>query len=387
MGNAAESRSNVDYQAFRTHFCLVSEQAAANFLPIILYRPDHVVLFVSKAMKEAADQLEDAVHTASPSTKIHRVPIEKVDDDSEVRSQVFELAFEFESSNPIVNVTGGTKLMAFGALTGAYDAGLPAFYLNVQNNVITILRGGKENRREFVAPIAVKLNLKTYLAAYGYEAGAGELPSLSYKEEQLAENLISKQSQRSVLSTLNWLAAEAQERRVLQIDPKEAKLSPDQDEALKTLCESFCDAGHLTFKGRLLSFPSEADRFFVAGGWLERYVCGQLAAMNLRPQANLVVKNKVKNEIDVAFMHEGGFCIVECKTSRLDDLEEAKAVVYKLETLKKFGGLKTTLILVSYRKLHDEAKRRADSVGIKVIHGEGLRSLKNQLRNAIAGER
>lgn len=36
--------------------------------------------------------------------------------------------------------------------------------------------------------------------------------------------------------------------------------------------------------------------------------------MNLRPQANLVVKNKVKNEIDVAFMHEGGFCIVECKT-------------------------------------------------------------------------
>lgn len=89
MGNAAESRSNVDFQAFRTHFCLVSEQAAANFLPIILYRPDHVVLFVSKAMKEAADQLEDAVHTASPSTKIHRVPIEKVDDDSEVRSQVF----------------------------------------------------------------------------------------------------------------------------------------------------------------------------------------------------------------------------------------------------------------------------------------------------------
>ena len=266
--------------------------------------------------------------------------------------------------------------MAFGALTGAYDAGLPAFYLNVQNNVISILRGGKENRREFVAPIAVKLNLKTYLAAYGYEAGAVELPSLSYKEEQLAESLISKQSQRSVLSTLNWLAAEAQERRVLQIDPKEAKLSPDQDEALKTLCESFCDAGHLTFKGRLLSFPSEADRFFVAGGWLERYVCGQLAAMNLRPQANLVVKNKVKNEIDVAFMHEGGFCIVECKTSRLDDLEEAKAVVYKLETLKKFGGLKTTLILVSYHKLHDEAKKRADSVGIKVIHGEGLRSLK-----------
>ena len=115
MGNAAESRSNVDFQAFRTHFCLVSEQAAANFWPIILYRPDHVVLFVSKAMKEAADQLEYAVRTASPSTKIRRVSIEKVDDDNEVRSLVFELAFEFESSNPIVNVTGGTKLMAFGA--------------------------------------------------------------------------------------------------------------------------------------------------------------------------------------------------------------------------------------------------------------------------------
>ena len=51
-------------------------------------------------MKEAADQLEYAVRTASPSTKIRRVSIEKVDDDNEVRSLVFELAFEFESFQP-----------------------------------------------------------------------------------------------------------------------------------------------------------------------------------------------------------------------------------------------------------------------------------------------
>lgn len=221
MGNAAESRSNVDFQAFRTHFCLVSEQAAANFLPITLYRPDHVVLFVSKAMKDAADQLEYAVHTASPSTKIRRVSIEKVDDDNEVRSKVFDLAFEFESSNPIVNVTGGTKLMAFGAgLREPMTQVFRPFTLTCRTMLISILRGGKENRREFVAPIAVKLNLKTYLAAYGYEAGAGELPSLSYKEEQLAESLILQTESAQRLSTLNWLAAEAQERRVLQIDPK-----------------------------------------------------------------------------------------------------------------------------------------------------------------------
>lgn len=381
MPESAQQNRNVDFGAYRTHLCLVSDQAAANFLPIVLHRPENVVLFVSEKMKEAADMLEQAVRTASPATKVHRCGVENPNDDEEVSDKVYEQLDAFAATNPIVNVTGGTKLMAFGALTAAYGAGFPAFYLNQEDNRISILRSGSGRHREVVPPIEVRLNLKTYLAAYGYEAGSGALPSLTYDEEQFIGELIKSSTLHEVVPALNALAVDAKDKPGLTIEI--SGIGAGREEAFKTLCDYFRSSGHLQIRGKTLKFPTEADRFFVAGGWLERYVCGLLTRMNFRPQANLVVRNQVKNEIDVALMHDGRFCIVECKTGRLDKIEEANKVIYKLETLKKLGGLNTRLILVTYQALQPESLARARKSGIRVIAVRSPAQLPSELRNAI----
>ena len=58
----------------------------------------------------------------------------------------------------------------------------------------------------------------------------------------------------------------------------------------------------------------------------------------MKPEGNITVIGDAKNEIDVAFFHEGSLCIVECKTGNLSASEDANQVIYKLESLKKLGG-------------------------------------------------
>lgn len=63
--------------------------------------------------------------------------------------------------------------------------------------------------------------------------------------------------------------------------------------------------------------------------------------------------------------------------------ETAEKIVYKLETLKKIGGLKTQLILISYQDVEKNAKRRAEQGGIAVIDGKKIENLKSYLRQVI----
>ena len=92
-------------------------------------------------------------------------------------------------------------------------------------------------------------------------------------------------------------------------------MSGDLKAKFDTLCDEFSKINRLEVVGRKIKFASEEDRFFVAGGWLERLVFNELSAMRLSPVGNLTIMGDVKNEIDAAFVYDGGLHIVECKLS------------------------------------------------------------------------
>ena len=85
----------------------------------------------------------------------------------------------------------------------------------------------------------------------------------------------------------------------------------------------------------------------------------------------------------------GHFCLrnrlffVECKTKRLVGDNLAAAAIYKLDALRKAGGLRIRGILVSFRRVRDGDKRRAEEANIKVIDQAGLPRLKELLAAAI----
>jgi len=67
-----------------------------------------------------------------------------------------------------------------------------------------------------------------------------------------------------------------------------------------------------------------------------------------------------KNEIDVAILYRNVLYVLECKTVNYNkQRDKARDALYKLETLKKRGGLRTQMAFISYRSLPQSVIDRA----------------------------
>jgi len=77
--------------------------------------------------------------------------------------------------------------------------------------------------------------------------------------------------------------------------------------------------------------------------------------------------------------------IIECKTQLMDKNGGIKAddILYKLETLKDYGGLMTKKCLISYFEVPEQVKNRASFLNIEIIQGKDLQRLKSKIQEWI----
>lgn len=94
-----------------------------------------------------------------------------------------------------------------------------------------------------------------------------------------------------------------------------------------------------------------------------------------------------RNEIDAAFLYRNRLHLIECKTANLaspgrgGDSKGADAV-YKLENLRKMGGIAAKGMLIDYRgSLSDADRKRAQESGIAVVGGNQVRNLAEKIRD------
>ena len=384
----------VQLNQYQTHFCLVSDQPAANFLPIIYYKPKAVVLVVSPEKRNQAVVLTAALEKSRPGIQIERIDIDSAYD---VNSTLMEIwkgldRYKEEGFKPIVNLTGGTKPMSIAALQAASAANCTAFYLDADKNVITIFQAGALDGEIRIPAIEFKPNLEHYLETYGYASNFRDKAQkkFSAKELELVRELATKREIRDAIPFMNKFVSEAEGTNITSGLGK-AMQEPGNlkyRSGIEVWIREFEKAGYVRWKGEELSFPDEESRFFAAGGWLEEFVAYQIRELGIDPWVNLEIRKNakaenVKNEIDVAFLKNGHLYIVECKTSKMADKRVANETVYKLETLGKVGGLSTKLILVSYQKVNPDARRRARSSGITVFNDNQIPNLKSWLEGVI----
>lgn len=401
LPNAEITDSSDFLKQFRVHLCLVSNQAAPNFLPIVFCKPARVVLFVSAEMQDTGKHLQEALHRAVPQTKIEIVEIADAWDLEACSTLFFEKIVSLDGERALFNVTGGTKIMSFAALTTAFDTDVPAIYLNEKNNTIHLLSTPHKEEQQRMPSIVVKTSLRNYLAAYGYAVReSASAPTLSLDVAETLDYLLRQPSMREVVSKLNRIAVDAEEKsfnkktrqqekgtpKPIHMEDVRKALSDKNREAFDVLCTYFEKMGRLRVQGSQCVFPTEADRFFVAGGWLENYVVSKLAQLGLKPEGNIVVERGARNEIDAAFMYDECLYIVECKTCFYPTADDANKVLYKLESLAKLGGLKTKLVLVSYQPLPDASRKRAKDQGITVFCAEQLKDLVGCFKGLISGK-
>ncbi|HBZ57760.1 MAG TPA: hypothetical protein DEO49_01225 [Sutterella sp.] len=392
-----------DLFQYGVHLCLISGQAAANFLPLVCYRPKKAIFLVSDEMTSQAKELKDALSGAVPSMKISEVAIGDGWDGERVYGAVYEALVELEEEAPIVNVTGGTKIMAFAAITAAGDAGMPAFYLRTgdrnhqgSSSTITIFPSGDMRKGKKHALAQYKLKIADYLAAYGYRIGKTKPDkALPKSRRELTEYLVGangfvKQAVPRLNERADFALDNAKRNKLQKLI---APLAPARDvckslpieNALDELCAVCRDSGLLKIENDSLVFASEDARKYVAGGWLEEYVYDTLKRMGLDPVMDLKVERKGEREIDVAFMHKEKLYVIECKSGALNrKTKESHNIVYRLETLRKLGGIESKLVLVSYQKVNVEIRSNSEDENIHIIEDGSLNNLEEHLAKLIA---
>jgi len=171
------------------------------------------------------------------------------------------------------------------------------------------------------------------------------------------------------LSTLNWLAAQAEQNQLT------ATLTKSPNPALTDLMGLFADHQLLSRQNNCIVFRDEASRFFVNGGWLEQHVYG--ICLNLKKQYGIqdigrsieversYCNTSVKNEIDVAFLKDNRLYLIECKTKVFSNRHpvhsEGAQALYKLDSLKDLlGGLQARAMLVSFTNGKFQSSCRLD---------------------------
>lgn len=387
-------------QKYDVHFCLVSAQAAPNFFPIFdkQFKPQEVVLFISNKMKSKAEHLEKLF--LSKNIKVKKVDLNDVFDFSNMENEFIEQLEQYEDRNIALNVTGGTKLMAMAAQNAFVLAGKPIFYIDTDENRIVFITKDEQKNTIPDQTMDIKISVNEYLAGYGATVLNSSDPRGNRQWMDIARDFISNMDKYAkLIPSLNRHASIAEGQKFLSQYTKNNPRTQELDDLFTEL-----DYKRLVdYDGKNINFRNKQANNFLSGGWLEDYTYLELEDItkiqdlrcNLEVVNDKYDQSKVmyaktnignNNEFDIVFLAKNKLHIIECKTQQMTKQAGVKAedILYKLETLKDYGGLMTKKCLVTYFKVPDSVLNRAKSLNIKIIQEADLKRLKSQIQDWIA---
>lgn len=375
---------------FKVHVCLVSQQAAPNFLPLLdeALKPQEIILLVSPQMQMQAEHLQKVIKPLG--IKVRQEDFAATGSFNEMQSQLMDLLKPYAADEIALNATGGTKWMAITAQEVFRMNGSPVFYVDIATGSVLFL-----DSQRLPHILAKKVKLESYINAYGYSVKNEEkiATGLTELQRDLYQMLIKNVVEwGGALGQLNALASAAEKKKTLNV--KLSDECPHEDTCLQKLLKECEYANLLTVKTGTVSFANEAARFEANGGWLENYINSKLnelksdGTLQDKPHLNIEVSSSGKspNEVDIGFMANNKLHIVECKTKRLTGKQAGSAgteSLYKLDSISALGGLGTKSMLVSYRALNSYDTARAKDLRIKVVQAQDIYKLKDVLREWI----
>lgn len=121
---------------------LVSEQTMPNLLPVLALRPARLIFLTTPVTAARAPAIAAAVAKAGVQAAHEGIRLSAMPSIAESRRAVERAAAlaREHGHEPILNFTGGTKLMSIGAHAAAAAARVPSFYVDPQSH--TFLDGG-----------------------------------------------------------------------------------------------------------------------------------------------------------------------------------------------------------------------------------------------------
>lgn len=383
---------------YSVHVCFATGQPDANLLPILNSKNklEKVIMLTTPSKTREAEWLKNALCNEVP---VEIVPLHGDLDINEINEVLVDLLSEYEG-RVIVNITGGTKLMAVGAFSVCASLNVPFFYSDLQSfNQYYFeefpLKLDRPHSVETIGPeiMETRRYLNIFLKARGFQpSDIQEWGNFSDQEKKYADFIMHKCTAErklqlmSGIKSLNKAAAEVfNEKSTLQA-PVELT------DELNWFLDELTEYGWVKYekkpselKGRL-KFANKEIAGFLAGRWFEQY-CAKLVkdlGLPIRVFHGEVDKEGVRNELDVIFLLNGKIHLIEVKTANLKNEQKAQDVLYKLDSLRKnLGGYSAKVCLISLEKISPAAKARASEGNIVCIQGiAGAEDeIKRQLKN------
>lgn len=372
------------------HICLVSAQLLANYIPVLMDKPDLVVLLSSSQMRVEAGRFARMLQQQNIK---HSVRYD-VPDAGFANIQTFatELLHELQEKYPkatlTVNITGGTKLMSIGLLDVFAPAGHRLIYTDTAKGNLELVHNAS------LEPLEAVLTVHDYLQAYG----ANTVTCLSNDpmwhtgalQRRAAAQHLAEVSERphlkSLIKVLNALGIKALsskgERLLAPQQAFERPLNAEWRAALEPLIAAkVLDV--LPNDQDIVFYDAERTRF-VCGHWLEEYAWSIAEQLGLDDVACGVEirweKSDTYNELDVLVVHNNRLLILECKTGVFASKNstakgaDPNGVLYKIDSIgDSLKGLYGKVGLLTVWDLPPEAQERARTQRVEVLHPQQLR--------------
>lgn len=378
---------------------LVSEQVMQNLLPLMALQPVQVYQIVSGEMRQMQfhSNIEKAAGLAGIDAEFHNEFVASgMPNETETQEKVAQCIQTARESRlePLINLTGGTKLMSLGAYEAARSAHVSAFYFDSSHHVWRTVCGAELPEPD-TRQVLRQMGVNTVLQAHGFNPA--DLRTEPVDEELLR---IAGEMYRCIRSapneTLTW--AESVRETVMgdrnDIPKSKAKLDvvlntplPPVPPPAEQLARILVEARILQRRNGELFLNAPRERgavkknlHFITGTWFELWVVGRIrqktdqyvdAKWSLR---SLQDGASGRGETDIVALDtdKARLLVVSCKVELRggQQLEHLESLRQRADALG--GKYSRACLAVFQHKNPPTLKKRGEMLGVDVLVGSEL---------------
>lgn len=374
------------------HVCLISDHLLPNIIPVLMDKPEKVYAITTEKMKQQGKLFEGFLGKRKIPVVIREnapeAPLSNII--QFVENEAREIAKDHPDSKIVLNVTGGTKLMAMAfssMFVGGEGREVETIYTDTEHNVIEYFALDKKP-----SPIPSLLDVCAYLEARGFTVDFCASDEWRKNAEARRELTLFLASKMPVVSggfvqQLNTAANSALDKtgKSLSNSVQKIKAKNDgniilQELARRQLIEQLPDSK--------IKFLSHDAARYLGGVWLEEYVWISLKSLGLddvrisvQGSWNAGGRNAPVNEFDCIVVHRNRMLFIECKTVFFGPGAKGQDILNKIDALgARAKGLFGTTLLLSALKLDEVTMGRATAYKIQILDGKKVTTLPDFVR-------
>jgi|GEM_PF-5578824 len=373
----------------KVHICLISAHLLPNLIPILMDKPDEVILISSKKMNEQASLFEKILSELS----LKKISVIVKNDFPDAKfTQILDHANKIKEdikkeylpdTELILNITGGTKLMCIGMRDSLCKDVSQIIYTDTDTNQIEYLPGSKNNEYSSKLLQSV-IDIELFLKCYGvnkYGKADSDKPDWiksAKSRYQLSSELAENTPKLSgLIKIINTLSSDARDDKTKTLKEPRQELKYPPNYIQKEFLQCFKDSGLIEWDGnQSIIFKDYDSAKYLGGGWIEEYVyncVSQLKPNDVRNGVEIQSINNKQNELDTLVVHKNRLLAIECKTVYFDTTEKENEVFYKFDSISKaIKGLFGNALLVCAQKPSENLKNRLKDRNIGIVLPEDL---------------